>query len=480
MVGATEALVWAQSRLPALLAAGGGSGVLTVLVELAHELTDPADIWALQWSGSLKSPSITAFVAGGSRALAVPAPEEISRTIVGHVLGSARPGWFDDAASDPRFAAAESVVLRHTGAVGCLPVGRAGVLYLQRQEGRFSAEARDRLTALVALAGPVLDRTSATPAPSAARPVRPVPGMVGSAPAMGPLYDSIRAFGPMPWPALILGETGTGKELVARALHAASPRADALLVAVNCGAIPPELAESTLFGHEKGAFTGADRRREGLIERVGNGTLFLDEVGELPPLLQVKLLRLLQEGSFERVGGDRELKFSGRVIAATLRKVDDPQARGSFREDLYHRLAASVLRVPPLRDRREDIPTLAEHLVGRALAALPGQQMIEISEEAQQFLASQEWPGNVRELENRTRSAIARCLAAGDTVLSTGHFDGPAGRRLVNNLPEAVDAFQREQVELALRGAGGNRTKAAERLGVSRQWLYQLLAKWER
>jgi DNA-binding NtrC family response regulator len=252
-------------------------------------------------------------------------------------------------------------------------------------------------------------------------------------------------------------------------------------VAVNCGAIPDELAESVLFGHERGAFTGADRRREGLVERTGRGTLFLDEVGEAPARRQVKLLRLLQEGVFERLGGTEELPFRGRVVAATWRPLTAPDS--SFRNDLFHRLAAGVLRVPPLRERREDIPALAEHLLARALAELPDSPPLTIGQPAIAELGAREWPGNVRELDNALKAAIARALAWGGDAIGPQRLDeggsAPAAEAEASatGLLAATEAFQRSHVRRALEEADGNRSVAADRLGVTRQWLHRLLAR---
>ena len=303
------------------------------------------------------------------------------------------------------------------------------------------------------------------------------------------VFDAIRAFAPMPWPALVLGESGTGKEVVASALHRLSPRAAEPFQAVNCGAIPENTAESTLFGHECGSFTGADRRHEGLVERVGKGTLFLDEVGELTPALQVKLLRLLQEGTYERMGGTRTLQFQGRVVAATHRGLDTAETRGSFREDLYYRLAACRIHVPPLRDRRSDVPALADFLLARSLAELPGAPAMRLSGAARRSLTARDWPGNVRELENVIRSAIARCWAARVETIEPDHLAMPGQKTdtsssvgiadLEGDLPTLTENFQRAVVRAALAETDGNRTRAAEKLGVSRQWLQRLLSRWD-
>jgi len=306
-----------------------------------------------------------------------------------------------------------------------------------------------------------------------------LPGLVGRAPCMLELSRGVHAFAVMPWPVLILGETGTGKEAIAKSIHGLSSFSEGPFVPVNCGAIPEELAESVFFGHERGAFTGAQQQKDGLVTRARGGTLFLDEVGELTARLQVKLLRLLQEGTYEKVGGDRELRFTGRIVAATHRQLDSDL--GGFREDLYYRLAACVLRSPPLRERREDIPALAEHLLSRAIEPLPGPPELELSAEAVAMLGARGWPGNVRELENAIRGAVARCIGSGGQVLQPHHFPraGAGGVEESVDLAEATKRFQQERVQAALAACEGNRSKTASMLGVSRQWLHRLLTRWE-
>jgi DNA-binding NtrC family response regulator len=475
---AAEALVWAEERLPELLASPSTAARLEVLVSAARELTDVPEAWAATWTGALgQGPVSIAAVAGdGSK---VPGPEDLSQTILAEVVAAGRPTWSDDALADARFAAAQSVQTYGLRSVGCLPVGSQGALYLMDPDlpGRFDPVSRARLAALARLVSRFEDTPATTPVP-----VATLPGLVGETPPMQELARTVRAFAPLPWPALVLGETGTGKEVVARALHELSTNASGSFVAVNCGAIPADLAESTLFGHERGSFTGADRRREGLVSRANAGTLFLDEVGELPAPLQVKLLRLLQEGTYERVGGDRPLKFVGRVIAATHRPLD--QDRGDFRDDLYYRLAACIIRTPPLRDRRADVPTLAAHLLARSLEQMPDAPALTVDPACEGWLIAQDWPGNVRELENALRGAVGRALADGADRIRPEHFlqagGGPVGPSPEQwDLAAATDAFQRDMVTRALDASEGNRTRAAVRLGVSRTWLYKLLARWE-
>lgn len=472
---------WARTKLGTLARAQSEQGLMEELVRIAAEETGAQIAWALRWEGTPTSDDVS-FSAlarhGGTGDL--PAPDRISRSIVARAANAQGPLWTDDARADHRFEEARSVHQQALRSVGCLPIGRRGALYVADASklGRFTPENRARLAALCGCVGALIQDEEAEQADGPLE--ESVPGLVGRTPAMIDLFRTVRAFAPMPWPVLILGESGTGKEGVARAVHVLS-RLEGEFVAVNCGGIPPDLADSTLFGHERGSFTGADRRHEGFAERVGRGTLFLDEVGELAPHIQVKLLRLLQERTFERVGGHEPLRFSGRVVAATHRSIDDPEERGAFRSDLYHRLAACVIRVPALRDRREDIALLARHLLQRVVEQdLPGHAFT-LSDRAVADLSARAWPGNVRDLENKIKDAIAHCLYTGGNVLEPEHF-GAAGSDDGDpadgvDLAAATLAFQHRMVQDALDASEGNRSEAARKLGVSRQSLYRLLDK---
>ncbi len=272
---------------------------------------------------------------------------------------------------------------------------------------------------------------------------------------------------------LITGETGTGKELIARAIHRRSPRASRPFVSVNCGAIPPSLTTSELFGHEKGAFTGAVQRQLGRFELAEGGTIFLDEVGELPPETQIALLRVLQERAFERVGGNKLIPADVRVIAATNRDLDKAIAEGSFRSDLYYRLSVFPLQVPPLRDRGEDIPLLVEYLTQR-YAAKMGKKITTVSRKTIELLTAYDWPGNVRELQNVIQRAVILCdgtLTVDETWFEKGSRRrtggaGPLGRP---NMHEEKDL-----IESALAGSRGRvagADGAAARLGIPRSTL---------
>jgi two-component system response regulator AtoC len=279
---------------------------------------------------------------------------------------------------------------------------------------------------------------------------------------------------------LLTGESGTGKEVLARAIHAQSGRRDESFVAVNCGAIPEALLESELFGHAKGAFTGADRARRGLFVEADAGTLFLDEIGELPLALQVKLLRVLQEEEVRPVGESKSRKVDVRVLAATARDLEREVAEGRFREDLFYRLDVVRVRVPPLRERREDIPLLADHFLARFRQML-GKDVRAITDEALARLVAYPWPGNVRELENVLERAVilTRSERIGPDELPPALADAaapPATPRAGDlSLRRARRAFESELIRKALAATGGNRTRAARLLEIShRALLYKL------
>ncbi len=302
--------------------------------------------------------------------------------------------------------------------------------------------------------------------------------IVGSSRAMREVFKQIGRVSATDATVLITGESGTGKELVARAVHEHSARANRPFVAVNCGAIPESLAESELFGHERGAFTGADRQRKGRFELADGGTLFLDEIGELTPAAQVKLLRALQERRFERVGGSETVSVDVRVIAATNRDLRREIAERRFREDLFYRLSVIELRLPPLRERPADVPQLAEYFLDRAVAR-HGLAPKTLSDDAVRALLAHDYPGNVRELENLVERAV---VTAGVDVLAPEHLfgDGAAasgGEPEFLRMPfkEAVAALERELIRRALVETNGNRAEAARRLGINRRLLYSKL-----
>jgi len=316
------------------------------------------------------------------------------------------------------------------------------------------------------------------------------PELVGDSPAIRQVRALVAKVAPAHCTVLILGETGTGKELVARALHKQSLRADRPFVAINCGALPETLIESELFGHRKGAFTGADDHRVGLFEVADGGTLFLDEIGELPKAVQAKLLRFLESGEVRRVGENESSTCDVRVLCATHRQLDRMVADGDFREDLWFRINTFEVRVPPVRERIEDIPLLARHLAARFNPSLRNAEAV-FSPEASSALAAYSWPGNVRELANCVEHALILCdrLPIGVEHLP-GRFLAAQGCAGSADAPGSVPAGGRNEAtfvgltlrELEMRAiydaldhCGGNKPKAAEMLGISLKTLYNKL-----
>jgi DNA-binding NtrC family response regulator len=302
-------------------------------------------------------------------------------------------------------------------------------------------------------------------------------GLVGSSEAMESVRNMIRKVADSPTTVLVTGETGTGKELVADALHSLSSRAGKALVKINCGALPENLVESELFGHERGAFTGADRARPGRFELADGGTLFLDEVGELPPPVQVKLLRVLQEQVVDRVGGSTPLKVDVRLVAATHRNLKDEVRDGRFREDLLYRLQVVELHAPALRERPGDIPELTRFFLSRQAKRLQRRQP-KVSDPVLAALAAREWPGNVRELQNAVERAVllgdGPDLTVDDFIAADGAVDSgsaPAGGDLKTAARAAAAETEHRMISAALQQTGGNVTRAAEQLGLSRRGL---------
>ena len=302
--------------------------------------------------------------------------------------------------------------------------------------------------------------------------------ITGDSPVIRALRDQIALAAPTMGRVLVHGENGSGKELVARAIHALSARADQALVEVNCAAIPEELIESELFGHEKGAFTGALARRRGRFELADGGTLFLDEVGDMSLNTQAKVLRALEEQSFERIGGKETVKVDVRVIAASNRDLAALIAEGRFREDLYYRLNVIPIEVPPLRARREDIPLLVEHFLAM-FCAENGKRPKRVSAEALAYFVGYDWPGNVRELRNMVERLVI--MTPGDAIAPD---DLPAPLRPRSEAPlvtharertlrEARDNFERAYILAELRAHDWNMTRTAERLGIERSHLYR-------
>jgi len=305
-------------------------------------------------------------------------------------------------------------------------------------------------------------------------------GIVGRDAKMLELFDTIREVAEVNVPVLIQGESGTGKELVAAAIHNEGLMADKPFVPVNCGALPEGVLESELFGHVKGAFTGAVHDRKGRFELADGGTIFLDEIGELPAAMQVKLLRVLQEGTFQRVGGEESIKVDVRVISATNKNLAEEVAAGRFREDLFYRLCVVPVYLPPLRERRNDIPLLAKSLFKRALIEMDREDVI-LSPETVGVLMDYDWPGNVRELENALQYALIKCR---DNLLLPDYLPLKILQTYVPIHPHPKKHRKRkldaETVWRTLDETGGNKVETALRLGVSRATLYRFLKESEK
>ena len=312
------------------------------------------------------------------------------------------------------------------------------------------------------------------------------PTMVGESPAMQVIFRQLEKVKDTRATVCVEGETGTGKELIASAIHYQSNRRDRLFVAQNCAAIPENLLESELFGHKRGAFTGADHDKKGLFEVADGGTLFLDEIGEMSVALQAKLLRVLQEGRIRPVGATAEKAIDVRIICATNRSLEQEVERGAFKRDLYYRLRQYPIRVPPLRERREDIPALVEHFLRRYSEELK-KPIAGILPETMDQLQSYQWPGNIRELENEVQRLVIQADA--DTYI-TPELLSPQVRKVEEllgraspqrpkgTLKDRVEEVERWLLTEALREHGGNKTRTAETLGITREGLHKKLGKY--
>ncbi|MFC7420138.1 nitrogen regulation protein NR(I) [Iodobacter arcticus] len=351
----------------------------------------------------------------------------------------------------------------------------------------------DQATALIRRAIEESQRFSTHQEGSPAQAASPAPEILGQAPAMQDVFRAIGRLSQSAATVLITGESGSGKELVARALHRHSPRSARPFVAINTAAIPKDLLESELFGHERGAFTGADAKRQGRFEQAENGTLFLDEIGDMPPELQTRLLRVLSDGFYYRVGGHQPIKANVRVIAATHQHLEERVKQGQFREDLFHRLNVIRLRLPALRERSEDIPLLARFFLGKSASEL-GIEAKRLTDDAMAKLAAFSFPGNVRQLENLCHWITVMAPGAlvqpgdlppelsaekGEIAIRSGdwlsHLGAEISQRLSRGdsriLDELTPAFERVVIERALAYTGGKRIEAAELLGWGRNTL---------
>ncbi len=299
--------------------------------------------------------------------------------------------------------------------------------------------------------------------------------IVGRSPQMLAIFQGIQKIASTNSSVFLFGESGTGKELVARAIHRQSPRAGGPFIKVNCSALAETLLESELFGHERGAFTGAVKERRGRFELAHGGSLFLDEISDIPSAVQIRLLRVLQEKEIERVGGERTIKVDVRIISATNRDLGEAVAKGAFREDLYYRLHIVPLRIPPLRERQGDIELLVRHFI-RTISKETGKRITGLSDEAMLLLTAYPWPGNVRELENAIERAIVLCDGE---ELGVGEFPmGGAPEAGATSLDGVLAETERRLIQDALERAGGVKTRTAELLGIKTSALYYKLEKY--
>jgi Nif-specific regulatory protein len=413
---------------------------------------------------------------------------QVSRTIVSQVLKDGVAILSNDLPATEAFADAESVVVRHIRSVLVVPLEVfdriLGVIYLDASdpEVRFDEDHLQLLTAIGSIAAFALDNARRMEWLEEENhrlqtEMNVEHNMVGESPRMREVYQFISRVAKMDSTVLISGESGTGKELVARAIHRNSGRANKPCVAINCAALAETLLESELFGHEKGAFTGAVVQKKGKLEVAEGGTVFLDEIGELAPLLQAKLLRVLQEREFERVGGTRTIKLDVRLITATNRDLDEEVKAGRFREDLYYRLNVVSLRMPSLKDRRSDISLLASYFAAK-FAKRSNRAILGISPQARAYLLNYDWPGNVRELEN----AIERAVVLGSTELilpedlpeSILEKAEPAAAS-INAFHDAVRETKKQLITNAIEQAHGSYTEAARVLGLHPNYLHRLV-----
>jgi len=314
--------------------------------------------------------------------------------------------------------------------------------------------------------------------------------MIGKNSRMQEIYNLIEKVAPTNTSVLVTGESGTGKELVARAIHFNSPRREGPIISINCAGLPEQLLESELFGHEKGAFTGASSLRKGRFELADQGTIFLDEIGEMPMTLQPKLLRVLQERTFERVGGTQTIKADVRIVAATNRDLKDEVNKARFREDLFYRLNVLNIHLPPLRERRDDIPLLTDHFIGKFADRL-GMPELKITHEALKELTSRFWEGNIRELENTIERAAILCndnsIELADVAPAQGGEDNDSATPFISDdilggfsgrLPDILDAIEKKMIESALEEAGQVQAHAADRLGITKSLLQYKMKKY--
>ena len=453
------------------------------LSELVFEIVPAERVAVLFTEGDDFVPAHAAHRHGDSEPTFV-----FSRTLARRVLDRGLAVLSHDVVGEEALAGGESLRTARIRSLLCVPLVSSGhplgVLWADTRERRAPFDARhlELLTAAACVAAMAFDNTRRTEELEAEnrrlKSAELEHEMIGESPAMARILELVARVAPTDLTVLVVGESGTGKELVARALHHNSPRSGKPFIAINCATLSETLLESELFGHEKGAFTGALGRKPGKLELAHEGTLFLDEVGEVPPALQAKLLRALEEREFERVGGTRPIRVDVRIVAATNRDLEAAIGDGTFRRDLYHRLNVFSLPLPPLRERRGDIPLLASHFAVLASRRL-GRRPSGFTPAARRCLAAYEWPGNVRELRNAVERAVV--LSADGLVRPEDLPEAVLESTAEKSAPGAtyhaqVNEAKRRILRAAITAAGGKPAEAAQQLGLNRTYLHRLLS----
>lgn len=415
---------------------------------------------------------------------------DISNSVVRDVLQRGDAVISYDAQADEQWRNSESIILNRIQSVACVPLAikqkPIGVIYLDsiQQRSGFTETSVPFLNAFANQAAIAIENAQLYEAlreenrhlRKQARESSAFEGIIGQSPKMKHVFDMMNSVLDSDATVLIQGESGTGKELVARALHYNGSRRDKPFIALFCGSLPETLLESELFGHKKGAFTGAIADKKGLFESAHGGTFFLDEIGDLSPNIQTQLLRVLQEGEIKRVGEVQVRKVDVRIIAATNKNLAEAVKKSEFREDLYYRLNVINLFMPPLRQRAKDVPLLAHHFL-RKYAVKNRKEIAGFTPEALDLLTGYSWPGNVRELENTVERAVV--LAKGTYLSADDLRLQEAARELFLPQGMTLEEMERRLVEKTLDEVDNNITHAADRLGVSRRWIHYKMKQWQ-
>ncbi len=415
--------------------------------------------------------------------------QELSSSVVNQVLEQGEPVLAIDALADQRFSGAESVLLQNIRSLMCTPLIRndqlVGAIYMDNRvdAGKFDEESLQFLKAFAGQAAIAIEnaqlfeqlQSENQRLKKEASLQHVFPEIIGKSTPILKILEMVRDVADSTASVLIEGESGTGKELVARALHFHSSRRDKLFMPVFCGSLSENLLESELFGHKKGAFTGAVENKAGLFEEAHHGTLFLDEIADISKTIQTKLLRVIQEGEIKRVGETSIRNVDVRIVSATNKSLWEEVKAGNFREDLFYRLHVIKIKMPPLRERRDDIPLLAEHFL-KKFAPESKKKIIGFTSEALDMLRDYQWPGNIRELENAIERAV---ILAKEPKIPRDLFNLDRPKPEAELIGKPLKEIEKYSIMKTLEMTGNNRTKAAEILEVSRRWLQYRLKEWD-